>query len=67
MQGAYQLIDKKNVAVTRPALEGANWRCQSCRDDENLRVIDQRGVVRVLCDQCRLRLGSPTVFGRPSQ
>ena len=65
MQGAYHLVDKTNVAVTRPALEGAHWRCQACRDDENLRVIDIKGVIKVLCDQCRLRLGSPSVWGRP--
>ena len=61
-QGAYRLIDKSNVAVTRPALEAAKWRCQGCKDDENLRVVDHRDTIKVLCDTCRLRLGSPAVW-----
>ena len=62
MQGAYRLIEKSEFKVTRPALEKANWRCQGCRDDEELRVIDHGGVIKVLCNPCRLRLGSPAVW-----
>jgi hypothetical protein len=62
MHGAYIFVDKTNVVVTRPALEKAHWMCESCRDDENLRVIDQRGTIRVLCDSCRVRLGSPSTW-----
>jgi hypothetical protein len=55
---AYRLIDKTDVAVTRPALDKAGWRCEVCRDDEELRVIDQKGNLRVLCDSCRVKIGS---------
>jgi hypothetical protein len=63
MHGAYRLIDKTDVAVTRPALENARWKCQTCGHDETLRVIDLKGVIRVVCDPCRVRLGSPKTWG----
>jgi hypothetical protein len=68
LQGAYRLIEKTNVAVTRPALDAAGWRCQGrpgwskCADDEGLRVIELRGAIRVVCESCRAQLGSPAVW-----
>lgn len=61
--GSYRLVDRTNVAVTRPALEKARWRCQSCGGEDNLRVIEHGGAVKVVCDPCRARLGSPAVWG----
>ncbi len=61
--GAYKLIDKTKIAVTRPVLEKAKWRCQGpggCRAESGLRVIEHRGKLSVVCDVCRARLGSPS-------
>jgi hypothetical protein len=53
-----RLIERWEVAITRPALERAGWACDSCRDDSNLRVIDDRGQrLVVLCTECRLLAG----------
>jgi len=60
VQGAYRLVEKTDTAVTGPALERAQWRCQTCKMDEDLRVIVlPDGSVKVLCNRCRVRLGSP--------
>lgn len=55
----YRLVPKTNVAVTRPALEQAGWRCRRCSDDSDLRVVELRisGELRVLCNVCRVHSG----------
>lgn len=55
----YRLVERSNVAVTRPALERAGWRCERCPSADDLRVIDQRGTILVVCDGCRVKVGQP--------
>ncbi len=55
----YRLVARSDVAVTRPALERAGWRCEHCHDADDLRVIDHRGTILVVCDACRVKVGQP--------
>jgi hypothetical protein len=50
-----RVVDRKAIAVTRLALDRAQWRCESCEDDTELRVVEDRAcVLVVLCMSCRL-------------
>lgn len=59
-RGVYRLVPRTEVAVTRPVLERAGWRCegQNCGRDENLRVVERVGHPRAaFCRRCRITLG----------
>jgi len=55
----YRLVARSDTAVTRPALERAKWRCEHCHDPDDLRVIEHRGTILVVCDACRVKVGQP--------
>jgi hypothetical protein len=53
-----RVVERWEVAVTRLALDRALWRCESCRGDSGLRVVEDRGVrFVVMCLSCRLDAG----------
>lgn len=49
----FELLSKLEVASTRPALDRADWRCEGCRDGDDLRVFASKGHAVVLCALCR--------------
>jgi hypothetical protein len=50
-----RLVERWETAVTKAVLERARWRCESCRSDSELRVVeDRRDNFYVLCLSCRL-------------
>jgi hypothetical protein len=64
----YELISKSDTSTTRPALLLAGYLCESCKDDDGLRVV--RGIgrgekeVMVLCSGCQTRNGFEVVSVR---
>ena len=53
-----RMVERWEVTVTRPALDRARWRCESCRGDSDLRVAESHEArFVVLCAWCML--GSP--------
>jgi hypothetical protein len=50
-----RVVERDETQVTRKALERAGWRCESCRRDNDLRVVEDRfDAFVVLCLPCRL-------------
>jgi hypothetical protein len=50
----FSVISRTDAATTRPALEHAGWRCEACRQDDELRVcLGVRDELVVLCSGCR--------------
>jgi hypothetical protein len=53
----FAIISRTDAATTRPALEHAGWRCEACRQDDELRVcLGGRDELVVLCSGCRTTL-----------
>jgi len=53
-----RIVGLREVAVTRPLLERAQWRCESCNSPDDIRVVQfQSHDMMVLCTRCRLRAG----------
>lgn len=55
-------VSKTDVARTRPALERARYRCEHCRRDEGLRVVEGYGQLVVLCPECAMGGGFKVVL-----
>ena len=47
-------VSRADVVRTRPALERAGYRCEHCRRDDGLRVVEGYGQLVVLCPECVL-------------
>lgn len=45
-------VPRTDVARTRPALARAGYRCEHCRRDDGLRVVEGYGQLVVLCPEC---------------
>lgn len=58
----HELVPKTELAVTRPALERAGYRCEHCLDRSQLRVVRGVEVTMVLCPECRCTGGFEAVF-----
>jgi hypothetical protein len=56
------LVGRADVAKTRPALELARYRCEHCRRDDGLRVVEGFGQFVVLCPECALGGGFKMVL-----
>ena len=50
----FSWVSRADVARTRPALERAGYRCEHCRRDDGLRVVEGYGQLVVLCPECVL-------------
>jgi hypothetical protein len=57
----FRFVERSEVAITRPAMEKAHWRCEMCPATEALRVVQffRGDVVQVLCRRCQMRVGWP--------
>ena len=50
----FELVSRTDTFVTRPALDHAGWKCEACRNDDQLRVcVDRKHRLVVLCSGCR--------------
>ena len=50
----FDVVERTETSVTRPALEKAGWVCEACRQDNGLRVcVDKKERFVVLCQGCR--------------
>ena len=55
-------VSRIDVARTRPALERAQYRCEHCRRDDDLRVVEGFGQLVVLCPECSMGGGFKMVL-----
>ena len=58
----FAMVSRIDVARTRPALERAQYRCEHCRRDDGLRVVEGYGQIVVLCSECVLGGGFKMVL-----
>jgi len=47
-------VSRADVTKTRPALERAGYRCECCRREDGLRVVEGFGQFVVICPECAL-------------
>jgi hypothetical protein len=53
-----RMVAAREIAISRPALERARWRCEACHSGAHLRVFEDRaGRLAVLCPTCWLAAG----------
>lgn len=50
----FSWVNRADVAKTRPALDRAGYLCEHCRRDDDLRVVEGRGQLVVLCPECSM-------------
>lgn len=50
----FEWVSRADVAKTRPALERAGYRCEHCKRDDDLRVVEGYGQLVVLCPECSM-------------
>ena len=58
----FEWVPRSDVALTRPALERAGYRCEHCRRGDGLRVVDGFGQHVVLCPKCAMDGGFRSVL-----
>jgi len=58
----FELVSRTDVTKTRPALDRAGYRCEHCRSEDGLRVVEGFGQLVVLCPKSVLEDGFKKVL-----